>query len=205
MRRCLLEPIPELDLAAKLLDAATDALIQNRRDLAAELIVRADIQLITEYADKIIGKMSPEIHRHMRRPDSLPEDERHPDRMPNSTVQNEIFGNDGWHCRFCGSKVVCSNARDILIGLYPNETHWSKEWRNCHPALYAMTASLDHVLPHSRGGKNDISNFITACYCCQFGRGALTLEEAELLDPRDKEPIASEWDGLTRLNRIAAK
>ncbi len=62
-----------------------------------------------------------------------------------------------------------------------------------------MASSLDHVVPHGRGGKNEDSNFVTACYCCQFGRGEWTLEEAELEDPRLREPVRDGWDGLSRL------
>lgn len=43
MRRCLLEPIPELELAAKLLDAAADALLLGYTALARELIAEAEM------------------------------------------------------------------------------------------------------------------------------------------------------------------
>ncbi|WP_425342692.1 HNH endonuclease [Piscinibacter koreensis] len=62
-----------------------------------------------------------------------------------------------------------------------------------------MAASLDHVVPHSRGGTHELSNLVTACYCCQFGRGEWTLAESELADPRHREPIVDGWDGLDRL------
>jgi len=43
MRRCLLEPSPELELAAKLLDAAADALLLGYTALARELIAEAEM------------------------------------------------------------------------------------------------------------------------------------------------------------------
>ena len=202
MRRCLLKPIPEIHLAAKLLDAAADALVLNNKKLAAELVVRADIQKIMEYAVLLVGKMSIEIHRQIKMPKSLPKSERHPTRMPTQSVQNQIFEKDGWRCRFCGIKVLSKKARNKLVKLFPEETHWGSSEFKRHSALYAMAASLDHVIPHSRGGENELSNFVTTCYCCQFGRGQWTLEESELHDPRDFEPLVDEWDGLTRLEKL---
>jgi len=32
-----------------------------------------------------------------------------------------------------------------------------------------------------------MSNFVTACYCCQFGRGEWTLEEIEIENPLNRE------------------
>ena len=198
----MLEPIQELELAAKLLDAAGDALILGRMDIASKLIGQADMPEIMEYAVKIVGKMSPEVHRRTRRPDCLPSEQRDPTRMPAGVVQDSIFLRDGWRCRFCGIKVLSKSARDKLIRLFPDETHWGKKEFQRHSALYATASSLDHVVPHSRGGKNHISNFITACYCCQFGRGEWTIEEVELYDPLQRPPFIDAWDGLTRINDL---
>ena len=183
MRRCLLQPIPELSLATKLLDTAADMLVQGNMQLAAELITQADAPEIMEYAIRIVGKMSEEVHRQIKRPKCLPKSERHPVRMPSHKAQKSIFANDGWRCRFCRSKVISREARLILVNHFPSETHWGAKEFERHSALYAMAASLDHVKPHGRGGENKIENFVTACYCCQFGRGEWTLEEVELEDP----------------------
>lgn len=202
MRRCLLQPIPELSLAAKFLDAAADALIQGKRQLAAELIVQADDPVIMDYTIRLVGKMSEEVHGRTKRPKCLPKNERHPTRMPTKKVQEAIFAHDGWRCRFCGSKVISRRARLTLIHHFPDEAHWVVKEFDRHSALYAMAASLDHVEPHGRGGTNETENFITACYCCQFGRGEWTLEEMELEDPRNFEPVIDEWDGLSMLDNF---
>lgn len=204
MRRSLLLPIPELDLAAKLLDAAADALIQGRHSLTSNLVTVADFPEIMNYTKQIVGKLSYDVHRQTRRPDVLPKEKRHPTRMPTAKVQEEIFVRDGWRCRFCGVKVISKEARSILVNTFPNETHWGQKEFTRHSALYSMAVSLDHVEPHSRGGTNEISNFVTACYCCQFGRGEWTLEESELIDPRTVEPVVDEWDGLSRLHGFPA-
>jgi hypothetical protein len=205
MRRCLIEPIQELEQAAAHLSAAADALLLNNMLLAAEYIVRADDPAIMQYAIRIVGKMSVEVHRQTRRPESLPKADRVKARMPTQDIETMVFVRDGWCCRFCGTKVIAKRVRSKLIQLFPNETRWTSREYEKHAALYAMGVSLDHVAPHSRGGTNEISNFVTTCYCCQFGRGQWTLEEMELNDPREIEPLVSEWDGLTRLNNFSVQ
>lgn len=202
MRRSLLLPIEELTLATKLLDAAADAVLSDKFKLASELIENANFPEIMSYTRLIVGKLSHEVHRQTKRPNALPKEERDPIRMPTAKQQEAIFLSDGWKCRFCGIKVISRKARNILIKRFPNETKWGQKEFSRHSALYAMAASLDHVVPHSRGGLNEMSNFVTACYCCQFGRGEWTLEESELIDPRKFEPAIDEWDGLSRLHNF---
>lgn len=199
VRTSLLEPIAELELAAKLLDGAAEALLVGRNDLAAQLIVAADLPEIGVYARRILGKLSQEVHGIVRRPKCLDKDERDPARMPSPRQEQEIFTRDGWRCRFCGIKVICKAARSILGRLFPVEAHFSGPEFKRHTALYSMASSLDHVVPHSRGGKNAEENFVTACYCCQFGRGEWLLEEMELQDPRERPPALDSWDGLSRI------
>jgi 5-methylcytosine-specific restriction endonuclease McrA len=205
MRLSLLPPIQELDLAAKLLDAAAEALLRGNESLAGRLVAEADLPEITGYAVSLVGKMSSEIHKNVKRPNCLPKEERDPARMPSAKVQEEIFYRDGWRCRFCGIKVISRSARKVLIDIFSSETHWRNPEFKRHSSLYAMAASLDHVFPHGRGGKNEESNFVTACYCCQFGRGEWTLEEVELEDPRHRLPVVDSWDGLSRIAGMKSK
>ena len=203
MRLSLLVPIPEFEVAAKLLDAAVEALMHSRKELARDLIVSADIPEINQYAISVVGKLSIEVHRQIKRPKCLPKEQRDATRMPSPSKEQAIFVRDNWHCRFCGVKVISKPARSILTKTFPDETRWIGGEFQRHYALYAMASSLDHVEPHGRGGKNEDSNFVTACYCCQFGRGEWTLEEMGLLDPRDRPPIVDSWDGLSRLTSFA--
>lgn len=199
MRQSLLDPVPELDLAAKLLDAAADAFLSGRVILAAELLERSNFPEIRSYAIRIVGKLSQDVHLQVRRPKCLPRTERDLTRMPTRSEQDAIFARDGWRCRFCGIRVLCKSARSVLTKAFPLEVSWTRKEFERHSALYAMASSLDHVVPHGRGGRNEPSNFVTACYCCQFGRGEWTLEEMQLIDPRDRAPGVDSWDGLSRI------
>jgi len=203
VRQSLREPIPELELAAKLLDAAVDALISGHTDLARQLVGAANLPEIRKYAVSIVGKMSPEIHRSVKRPTPLPYSERDATRMPPQREQEIVFARDGWRCRFCGVKVISRAARSILTKLFPVEAPWPTAEFERHSALYALASSLDHIQPHGRGGRNEAANFVTACYCCQFGRGEWTLDEVEVDDPTKRAPIIDSWDGLSRIVRWA--
>lgn len=198
-RRSLLAPVAQFEVAAGLLECAVSQLMASNESVARDLIVQADLPEIREYAVRLVGKMSVEVHLNVQRPKCLKKEDRDPARMPSSSEQTAIFVRDGWRCRFCGIKVISRAARLALVKKFPAETRWSGPEFKRHSALYAMASSLDHVVPHGQGGKNETSNFVTACYCCQFGRGEWTLEQMQLLDPRDREPIVDEWDGLSFL------
>ena len=199
MRHSILTPIPELEEAALLLDAAANAIIAGKTHLAAALIRQADIPEIMVYAKRAVGPLSVDVHRVLRRPKCLPKAERDPLRMPSQREQRTIFSRDGWLCRFCGTKVICKLARSLITRVFAIESNWTSAEFQRHSALYALASSLDHVIPHGRGGKNEYENYVTSCYCCQFGRGEWTIEEAELEDPRSRAPLVNGWDGLARL------
>lgn len=199
MRQSLLVPIAELELAAKLLDAAADALLLQRVPLARELVHAANFPAITDYARRLVGAMTLDVHRRTRRPQCLPKAERDPARMRTPSGQAAVFARDGWRCRYCGIKVICKSARSVFTRIVPIPAAWTSVRRQGHSALYALASSLDHVVPHGRGGRNEDANFVTACYGCQFGRGEWTLDEVQVTDPRGREPVIDSWDGLRRL------
>ena len=204
MRNSFLDPVPELHLAATLLDACADLTLWGKRTLAASLLAAADRPEILSYTRRICSRLSLEVHRQTRLPKTLPVSERAPGRMPSAETQRSIFRRDGWRCRYCGIRVISRGARKFLIVTYPTEAKWGAKEFERHAALYSTAASLDHIVPHSRGGQNEISNFVTACYCCQFGRGQYLLSEVEFSNPLDRAPVQSDWDGLSRLERGAS-
>lgn len=199
MRQCLLRPTQAHADAADLLSSAADALLLNDLAEAKEALVMADLQAINEHVLQLVSKMTPEVHRLTTRPAPLPKADRHPKRMPPPSVEWRIYERDGWRCRFCEMRVISRRARQALIRAFPEETRWTFPEFERHYALYALASSLDHVVPHSRGGINDENNFVTACYGCQFGRGEWLIEEVEVEDPRSRSPLVDEWDGLVRL------
>lgn len=78
---------------------------------------------------------------------------------------------DGMTCHWCGTWVEDQKTlsrpywRESKHGGYtiPGEV-WG--FVLCH------TATVDHIIPKSRGGTNDLDNLVIACYPCNTGRGA---------------------------------
>ncbi len=203
-RACLLPPIPELEIAADLLAAAADALLATDLDLAKEKLRQANDPVLYQHAKRIIGQADPQVHRHRpiaRAPAAIAKATR---RMPSAEDQRAMYARDGWRCRFCGCRIVLDRARRAMRNQVPDAIPWS-EAEGFHAAFYALSGSVDHVLPHSAGGGNDLDNIVTACWPCQFGRSAWLIEEVGLIDPRSRPPVADSWDGLTRMLRADSK
>jgi len=198
VRTCLRNPVPEIADAARYLDAAVSAHAAGRSDIAEQLIRLADIPAIREWTESIWGKNSPYVlYRPVseQRPISS---SRQKLRMPFSAEKSQLHLRDGYHCRFCGIPVIRKEVRQRIMKALPSAVPWGPRNIERHAAFQAMWAQYDHVLPHSRGGTNNLDNLVLTCGPCNFGRMNYTLEEVGLADPRLREPIRSMWDGLER-------
>lgn len=82
------------------------------------------------------------------------EKKAHPAKAGSKWIRRErrlgIYIRDGFTCAYCG---------DDLRGRSPREV------------------TLDHILPHSKGGSNESSNLVTACHACNCSRGNQDLED----------------------------
>lgn len=79
-----------------------------------------------------------------------------------------LFNRDGWRCQYC----------------------------DCH--LSRETATVDHIIPRSRGGGNSWLNCVTACKSCNKRKADMTPEEANmlLLAPVKKPAAIHFWDSF---------
>ena len=92
----------------------------------------------------------------------------------------------------------------MLNKIFPDVARWGRRNNDKHRGLSILESSIDHLIPHNRGGDNNPQNLVTACGPCQFGRGGWTIEEVGISDPLARNPIIDSWDGLRRiLNCIA--
>ncbi len=198
LRTCLLPPLPEHEAAADMLSDAADAILAGDLDMARELVRGADMPILFEHASLVMGGSDPRIQR--RRPVETPAGKgaKVASRMPSGEATRALFARDGWRCRFCECCVVPPKVRAAMRAALLGAIPWS-ETEGFHGAFYAMSASVDHIVPHSAGGTNDDENLVTACWPCQFGRGAWSLEEVGVLDPHKRPPVKDGWDGLGRL------
>ena len=203
LRVCLLQPIPEVAIAACHLNDAVTAHLDGRFREAEDLLVQANIAAITKWADLLIGKFSeynsPRFRLNSSSKGSHPKEKA---RMPLSELKRMLHIRDGYHCRFCGTPIIRRQVRKRLVSLYPKVVPWGPGNTDKHVAVFVMEAQYDHVLPHSKGGQNDIENIVLTCLPCNYGRSSFTLEEMGLFDPRTRQPVecvAPGWDGLERL------
>uniref|UniRef100_B8HMF3 HNH endonuclease n=1 Tax=Cyanothece sp. (strain PCC 7425 / ATCC 29141) TaxID=395961 RepID=B8HMF3_CYAP4 len=198
-RYCLREPIPEIAEAAALLNEAVNAHLAGNSQLAEKLIRQADMPLIRDWTESIWGSKSPYIQYRVvpDQPEILPKDRR-TKRMPSSAEKQTLHLRDGYHCRFCEIPLIRQEVRQKIATVYPTALPWGKTNVTQHAAFQAMWVQYDHLIPYARGGTNDMDNMVITCAPCNFGRMNYTLAEVGLIDPRLREPIQSEWDGLER-------
>ncbi len=130
--------------------------------------------------------------------EKIPVTKRAPKKVRDGLAR-EVLERDGYRCRYCQAPVVFNKElREFqqLVG----EVNFPIMKNNLisHGITRAFYNSFDHVVPLSRGGCNDASNLVTACYPCNFGKADLTLKQLGLDDPRDRSVLKDPtWNGLT--------
>lgn len=199
-RNCLREPIPEIEEAAHLLDAAVTAHLEGHAELVERLVRQANMPVIRDWTNSLWGANSPYAPSRKSPPSRalLPVQVRESERMPSIEFRRHLHLRDGYHCRFCGIPVIRKEIRQRFHTRYPALSIWGRRNVDQHAAFQAMWAQYDHVVPHSAGGGNELDNLVVTCAPCNYGRMDFTLEEASLIDPRTRAPIRSKWDGLER-------
>jgi hypothetical protein len=199
LKTCISDPIPQIFDAARYLDAAVTAHLQGKYVLAAELICAADMPDIYKWLKPIWANskaniVSPTIQNQP----VLSRNLRAVVRMPNYEEKQGIHQRDGYNCRFCGIPVIRPEVRSRIVSAYSAAARWGRKELDQHSAFQAMWAQYDHIVPHSKGGTNDLDNMVLACAACNFGRSSYSLEEVGVTDPRVRSPLHSDWDGLER-------
>ena len=117
--------------------------------------------------------------------------ERYPTRM-----EPEVMKRDGYHCRYCGVPVVARPAQKRLNALLGDGLFPMGRTNNTrHGVRLCLTATMDHVEPHARGGGSGLDNLMTACTACNYGKGSHSVAALGLEDPRLREPVLTDWDG----------
>jgi hypothetical protein len=205
LRSCLRDPIPELYEAAFLLDEAVVAHLSGQSQVAIKLFRRTNNSglgvVVRDWTESLWGKNSPYVKFRAvgDAPVALPEEQRIEVRMPNRAQELELQKRDGVHCRFCGIAIIRKEVREYLHAAYPEAVPWGNSNGQQHAAFQALWLQYDHIRPHSRGGVNDLSNVVITCAPCNYGRGSHMPAEVGLLDPRERPPVRSSWDGLERV------
>lgn len=202
----LRDPIPEIFLAAHLLDRAVGAHLCGDHMAAQSLIQQANTAAVRKWTESLWGNRrdNPEQEKFIRKrkvataPPNFAKANRSKLRDPSAATKRAMVEKYGYNCVFCGIPVIREEIRKALNSTYPEIKIWGAGNINQHAALQCMWLQYDHVLPHARGGDSLIENMVVTCAPCNYGRGDFTLEEVGLIDPRTRPIHKTSWDGLER-------
>ncbi|MDP7724552.1 HNH endonuclease domain-containing protein [Mycobacterium sp. TY814] len=109
-----------------------------------------------------------------------------------------IFFRDGFTDRYSGARLVHPGAlRALSLALpddFPAHPNWAMS--QTHIAFWELFPSIDHVVPVSRRGDDNDTNWVTTSMLRNSAKAHWTLEELNwtLLTPCGD---CTEWDGLT--------
>ncbi|WP_256816033.1 HNH endonuclease [Cytobacillus sp. Bac17] len=106
-----------------------------------------------------------------------------------------IFLRDHFIDRYSGERMIFPPVLRLLSEIYPSEFPFHPNWRfsECHPAYWDLFPTIDHIVPVTRGGTNNIENLVTTSMKRNSAKSNFTLEE---LDWKLYTPSINEnWDG----------
>jgi hypothetical protein len=110
----------------------------------------------------------------------------------------QIFVRDGFIDRYSGQRLVFPAALRLLalqlLPDFPFHAHWKME--ETHPAFWELYPTIDHLIPVTRGGRDEPANWVTTSQLRNSAKSNWTVDELgwRLLPPGRLE----EWDGLMR-------
>jgi hypothetical protein len=107
-----------------------------------------------------------------------------------------VFVRDGFIDRYSGARLVFPATLRLISLRLPDAFPFQRNWRtdSCHFAYWELCPTVDHVLPISRGGDDDESNWVTTSMVRNAAKSAFTLDELgwQLHPPGEM----ATWDGL---------
>ena len=107
-----------------------------------------------------------------------------------------VFVRDGFLDRYTGERLIFPPVLRILSGVLPNDFPFHPNWKTdvTHPSYWEVGATVDHLVPVSRGGPDDESNWVTTSMARNSAKMNWTLEDLgwALQPPGDFR----DWDGL---------
>lgn len=206
MRYCIKQPTKEVYAAISALVAAADAHIAGDHRLASSRLSEANCPKawtwLNESWTQVIRNVV--VQKPVGDTQIIPKDQRDPDRNIAFGVKHAVLARDGYKCRYCGLPVVHADIRKIAQRLYPDDVPWNpRVAAQQHSGFQITWLQFDHVEPHSHGGRSSVENVVITCALCNFGKDRFTLRQLDIEDPRKREPIKSDFDGLERLRRAA--
>jgi hypothetical protein len=110
----------------------------------------------------------------------------------------DLFMRDGFIDIYTGKRLVNPGVLRLLHVVlgddFPAHANWKAS--ETHIAFWELFPTVDHLVPVSRGGCDDDSNWVTASMLSNGAKAHWTLEELGW----ERHPVGAveEWDGLSR-------
>lgn len=124
--------------------------------------------------------------------------ERVTSRRYGQVESTRVFVRDGFVDRYTGKPLIFPPVLRVLSAVLPSDFPFHPNWKTdvTHPAYWEVGATVDHLVPVTRGGADDESNWVTTSMARNSAKMNWTLEELgwTLHPPGD----VLEWDGLLR-------
>lgn len=107
-----------------------------------------------------------------------------------------VFVRDGFIDRYTAKRLIFPPVLRVMSLDLPLDFPYHPNWKTdvTHPAYWEVGASVDHLIPVSRGGLDDDSNWITTSMARNSAKGNWTL--AELGWSLKARGNFKDWDGL---------
>jgi len=109
----------------------------------------------------------------------------------------EVFIRDGFVDRYNGERLLFPGTLRLLSLVLPEVFPAHPNWKmsESHIMYWELFPTIDHIIPISRGGKDEISNWVTTSMLRNQAKSNWTLDELgwELCEPGR----ISDWDGMT--------
>ena len=108
----------------------------------------------------------------------------------------KVFVRDGFIDRYSGARLVFPPVLRVLSGVLPGCFPYHPNWKadRTHPAYWQLSATVDHLVPVTRGGADDESNWVTTSMARNAAKQNWTVGELGWrLHPAG---ALSAWDGL---------
>src|SRR6266498_799186 len=112
------------------------------------------------------------------------------------TQATRVFVRDGFIDRYSGDRLVFPPVLRVISMALPAECPFHPNWKNdvTHSAFWEIGATVDHLVPVTRGGADDEPNWMTTSMARNSAKMNWTLAELgwSLHPPGDVKA----WDGL---------
>jgi 5-methylcytosine-specific restriction endonuclease McrA len=110
----------------------------------------------------------------------------------------DLFMRDGFIDRYTRNRLINPGVLRLLHVVLGDDFPAHPNWKvsETHRAFWELFPTVDHVLPLSRGGRDDESNWVTASMLSNRAKDQWTVDDLGWeLHPAG---AVEEWDGLSR-------